>query len=147
MDILALNLYEGNEMIKKATILVMVLFIVRIQANIIMQPYLMGVTSNSVYVLVECSTTDPVTVNYGISTSYGMTATDELYSATLSPTYVHKIKLTGLLPDTIYHFQAIQLTSTSTDSYFKTAPLPGKSFRFAWEADMRTNVGIVNRQI
>jgi phosphodiesterase/alkaline phosphatase D-like protein len=104
-----------------------------------MQPYLMGVTSNSVYVLVECTTTNAVTVNYGLSTSYGMSATDQLYTATLNSTYVHKIKITGLLPDSVYHFQAVQLASTSSDSYFRTAPLPGKSFRFAWEADMRTN--------
>ena len=124
---------------KKATILVLFLFALNVQASISMQPYLMGVTSNSVYVLVECSTIDPVIVNYGFTTSYGMTATDELYTATLGSTYVHKIKLTGLSPDTVYHFQAVQLTFTSTDSYFRTAPLTGKSFRFAWEADMRTN--------
>ena len=126
-------------MLRKATVLVLLLFVLNVQASISMQPYLMGVTTNSVYVLVECSTTDPVTVKYGLTTSYGMTSTDEIYSATLSPTYVHKIKLAGLSPDTIYHFQAVQLTSTSTDSYFRTAPLSGKSFRFAWEADMRTN--------
>jgi hypothetical protein len=70
-----------------------------------------------------------------------MTASDELYSSTTaSPvTYVHKIKLTGLLPDTVYHYQAVQLTSTSSDYNFRTAPLAGSSFRFAWEADMRTN--------
>src|ERR1035437_911509 len=118
MYIFAFNLFKGNKMIKKATILVLFLFITSIQANISMQPYLMGVTSNSVYVLVECSTTDPVTVNYGFTTSYGMTATDELYSTTVSLTYVHKIRLTGLSPDTVYHFQAVQLTTTSTDSYF-----------------------------
>src|SRR5664279_3263598 len=127
-------------MMKKVTTLVLFLFVLSVNANISMQPYLMGVTTNSVYVLVECTTTDPVTVNYGLTTSYGMTATDELYSTTVSLTYVHKIKLIGLSPDTVYHFQAVQLTSTSTDSYFRTAPLPGKSFRFAWEADMRTNV-------
>jgi hypothetical protein len=124
---------------KKSVLLVLFLFVLNLQASISMQPYLMGVTSNSVYVLVECSTIDPVTVNYGFTTSYGMTATDELYTATLNSTYVHKIKLTGLSPDTVFHFQAVQLTSTLTDSYFRTAPLPGKSFRFAWEADMRTN--------
>ena len=124
----------------KATIFVLFLFAFNLHASISMQPYLMGVTSNSVYVLVECSTTDPVTINYGLTTSYGMAATDELYTATLGATYVHKIKLTGLSPDMVYHYQAVQLTSTSTDSYFRTAPPAGKSFRFAWEADMRTNV-------
>jgi hypothetical protein len=124
---------------KKTVLLILFLFVLNLHADISMQPYLMGVTSNSVYILVECSSIDPVTVNFGFTTSYGMTATDELYSATTNLTYVHKIKLTNLLPDTIYHFKAVQLTSSSTDSYFRTAPLPGKSFRFAWEADMRTN--------
>ena len=126
---------------KRATILVLFIFINNVYASISMQPYLMGVTSNSVYVLVECTTTNAVTINYGFTNSYGMTATDELYTATSNSTYVHKIKLTGLSPDTIYHFQAVQLTSTSSDSYFRTAPRPGKSFRFAWEADMRTGTG------
>src|ERR1035437_10575507 len=123
MYIFAFNLFKGNKMIKKATILVLFLFITSIQANISMQPYLMGVTTNSVYVLVECSTTDPVTINYGSTTAYGMTATDELYTATAaSPvTYVHKIKLTGLLPDNVYHYQAVQLSSTSSDYNFRTA--------------------------
>jgi hypothetical protein len=126
---------------QKAFTLSLFLFIINLHANITMQPYLMGVTTNSVYVLVECSTIDPVTVNYGLTTSYGNSAVDELYSATTaSPvTYVHKIKLTGLLPNNIYHYQAIQLTSTSSDYNFRTAPPVGSSFRFAWEADMRTN--------
>lgn len=119
----------------------LLIFTITIRSNIVMSPYLMGVTTNSVYVLVECTTTDQVTVQYGLTTSYGMSAVTELYSATLaSPvTYVHKIKLTGLSADSVYHFKATQLTTSSTDSYFRSAPLPGKSFRFCWEADMRTN--------
>ena len=138
-DIVAQFILRNLKM-AKATILVLFLFAFNLHASISMQPYLMGVTSNSVYVLVECSTTDPVTVNYGLTTSYGMTSTDELYTATLGATYVHKIKLTGLSPDAVYHYQAVQLATPSADSYFRTAPLPGASFRFAWEADMRTNV-------
>jgi hypothetical protein len=125
--------------VSKTILLLLSLITLNLHAGISMQPYLMGVTSNSVYVLVECTTTNTVTVNYGFSTLYGMSATSQFYTATLNSTYVHKIKLTGLLPDSVYHFQAVQLTSTSSDSYFRTAPLPGKSFRFAWEADMRTN--------
>ncbi len=124
-------------------LVILIVCVTNLRANILMQPYLMGVTTSQVYVLVECSTTDPVTVKYGLTTSYGSFATDELYTATSgsSPlTYVHKILLVGLTPGTVYHYQAIQLTSTSNDYYFITAPLSGSSFRFAWEADMRTNV-------
>jgi len=126
---------------KKIYIFILIFIAFNLHAAISMQPYLMGVTFNSVYVLVECSTTDAVTINYGLTTSYGSTATDELYTATAaSPvTYVHKIKLSGLSEGTVYHYQAVQLTSTSSDYYFQTAPPVGSSFRFAWEADMRTN--------
>ena len=40
-----------------------------------MKPYLQGVTTNSVYVLLECTTTDTVTVQWGPTTSYGSSAT------------------------------------------------------------------------
>jgi predicted phosphodiesterase len=124
---------------RKLFTIVLLLYVFNLHAAITMQPYLMGVTSNSVYVLVECSTTDPVTVKYGLTTSYGSTATEELYSTTLSSTYVHKIKLTGLSAGTVYHYQAVQLTLSSSDYNFTTAPVKGNSFRFCWEADMRTN--------
>ena len=115
--------------------------VINLHATISMQPYLMGVQATSVYVLVECSTTAAVTVNYGLTTSYGSTATDETYTATTaSPvTYVHKIKLTGLAAGTVYHYQAVQGTSTSADYNFKSAPAVGSSFRFAFQADERTN--------
>ena len=43
-------------------------------ASIINRPYLQAVTQNSIYVLVECTTSDTVLVEYGCTGSYGFTA-------------------------------------------------------------------------
>jgi predicted phosphodiesterase len=113
-------------------------------AAIKMTPYLQAVTSNSIYVLAECDSTSTVRVDYGTTTSYGSSATTESTTATTaSPvTYVHNIKLTGLQPNTLYHYKVTQGTSSSADSTFRTAVLPGTGFRFAWLADFRTNTSI-----
>jgi len=63
-----------------------------------MKPYLQAVTTHSIWVMVECTTRDTVTVDYGSTSSYGSNAKTLIISATTaSPvTYVHKVKLTGL---------------------------------------------------
>jgi hypothetical protein len=109
-------------------------------ATMKMTPYLQGVTTNSIYVLVECDTTSAVTVDYGTTTAYGSTATTESTQATTaSPvTYVHNVKLTGLLPNTLYHYRASQGGTPTLDATFTTAVDPGTNFRFAFMADCRT---------
>lgn len=111
-----------------------------VHGEIIMKPYLQAVTTNSVYVLVECSTRDTVIVNYGLTSSYGSNAKSLIISTTAASTdtYVHKIKLTGLSPDTRYYYKAMQGLSESKGSYFHSAVKPGTKFRFAWMADCRT---------
>lgn len=117
----------------------MVLFSVTTFANTVMQPYLCGVTTNSVWVLSECNSTATATVDFGTTTSYGSTATTSSTEATNGSTYVHNIKLTGLAANTTYHYRVRQGTSTSADYSFKTAPNAGTSFRFAYTADYRSN--------
>jgi predicted phosphodiesterase len=108
--------------------------------EIIMKPYLQAVTTNSVWVMVECSTKDTVIVNYGSTSSYGSNAKTWVISATTaSPvTYIHKIKLTGLSPDTKYFYETRQDKSLKEGASFHTAVNPGTNFRFAWMADCRT---------
>ena len=109
-----------------------------------MKPYLQAVTTNSVWVMVECSTMDSVTVDYGPTSSYGSKAKTEVISATAAShvTYIHKIKLTDLSPDTRYFYEARQGTSVSQGASFKSAVNPGTNFRFTWMADMRTGVEV-----
>ena len=109
-----------------------------------MTPYLQAVTTASVYVLVECSSNDTVTVNYGLTNTYGMTACTEIIALTsASPsTFVHKIKLKGLSSNTTYFYKAKQGPSEVPGARFHTAVEPGTTFRFGWMADFRTGVNV-----
>ena len=108
----------------------------------LMPPYLQAVTTNSIYVLVESSSSNPVTVEYGPTARYGKSARTESIESTTNSTHVHNVKLTGLEPNTVYHYRAHQEGTTSADASFRTAVLPGTSFRFSWMADCRTGAAI-----
>jgi hypothetical protein len=119
--------------------IILLFFSLQSYSTIIMSPYLQAVTINSIYVCVECSTADTVTVNYGLTSGFGLTAKTSLISTTGGSTYVHKIKLINLTANTLYYYQAVQGTSTSTMSSFHSAVLPGTNFRFLAFGDCRTN--------
>jgi len=127
-------------------VLVLVALSLHAQAAMKMTPYLQAVTTNSIYVMVECDSTTAATVQYGPTTLYGSTATTESYLATnASPvTYVHRVKLTGLSANTQYHYRASHGGAWSSDSTFYTAVQPGTPFRFAAYADTRTQTSIHN---
>lgn len=108
----------------------------------LMPPYLQAVTPHSIYVLVESSWSQPVTVEYGETTTYDRSAQTESREQTTEGTYVHNIQLSGLDPNTTYHYRARQGGDVSADASFRTAPNPGTPFRFAWLADFRTNVSV-----
>ena len=67
-------------------------------ANMLMTPYLQAVSTSSIYVLVECDTSDIATVEYGTTTIMGSFAVTESTESTTNSTYVHNVKLTGLFP-------------------------------------------------
>jgi predicted phosphodiesterase len=114
------------------------------QAKILMTPYLQSVTTNSVYVLVECDSRDTVWVDFGRTANYGRTAATTFIEHTTSkvPTFIHKIRLTGLLANSACYYQARQGTSHCDGSVFHTAVQPGTSFRMLFMADFRTNTSI-----
>ena len=104
-------------------------------------PYLQAVTASSVYVLVECDTTDPVTVEYGLTTAYGNKAITQSIETTEAkvPTHVHNVKLTGLRPNTTYHYRAALGGVKTADYTFGTAVEPGTNYRFVCMGDFRSN--------
>lgn len=128
------------------------------QGRLLSGPYLQAVTADSIYVLVERHSKNPVTVEYGEDAFYGNTAATESVEATTAEpaTYVHNVKLTGLKPDTLYHYRVrqdddsgalqdgagAQRGGSGSDYTFTTAVEPGTSFRFAWAADFRTGTGV-----
>ena len=132
---------------KKFLLPFILLFITSISfADIVMQPYLQAVSTNSIYVLVEATTSDTVTVNYGLTISYGSIAKTESYLATdNSPvTYVHRIRLFNLQANTHYYYNAVHGSSTSSGSSFWTAVLSGTNYKFAWMADCRSGASVHN---
>lgn len=106
--------------------------------SLLLTPYLQGVTTSSIYVLVESASADTLAVEYGTTSSYGSRARTESTEQTSERTFVHNVKLRGLSPNTVYHYRAILADTASEDASFRTAPNPGTSFRFAWMADVRS---------
>lgn len=109
----------------------------RAQGNILMPPYLQAVTTAGIYVLVESTVGDTVIVDYG-SSGYTSSATTESVEQTDQQTFVHNVRLTGLAPNSLYHYRARQGADSTVDATFRTAVEPGTPFRFAWMADSRT---------
>ncbi|MBW7998522.1 MAG: hypothetical protein FVQ81_18500, partial [Candidatus Glassbacteria bacterium] len=102
-------------------------------------PWLAGVTTNSVYVCLEVDTTANATVDYGLTTAYGSSAVTESTDATSIGTYVHNVRLTGLLPNTVYNYQVTHGTSVSDNYTFRTAPEPGTPAHFGYAGDSRSD--------
>ena len=107
-------------------------------------PWLAGVTTNSVYVSMETTNTSTATVDFGLTSSYDNSASTENYQSTGGGSYVHNIKMTGLAPDTEYHYKVTQDGTNSADYTFRTAPLPGTAAHWGFAADSRTNTGTHN---
>ena len=102
-------------------------------------PWLAGVTDSSVYVCLEATDTTPAVVDFGLTTAYGSQASTESTQPTDLGYSVHNIKLTGLLPNTQYHYRVTQGASVSDDYTFWTAPQAGTSARWGFAADCRSN--------
>jgi predicted phosphodiesterase len=132
---------------KKIFTILLLSIVVSSQARILMTPYLQSVTTNSIYVMVECDSRDTVWVDYGRTAAYGHSATTSIIVSPIAkvPTFIHKIQLTGLNPNSAYYYQARQGSSQSDGSSFHTAVEPGTSFRLAFMADFRTNTSVHDR--
>lgn len=114
--------------------------------SVVCGPMLQGASTSNIYVLVECTlgVASPMTVNYGTTTAYGGSASSSSTKSTsASPvTYVHRIKLTGLQPNTLYHYQLINQGASPTDYTFRTLANSGTPFRWIWSADYRTGIAV-----
>ena len=105
-----------------------------------MTPYLQALSSNSVFVCVECSTADTVTVNYGTTTGFGLSSKSLFIVPTSGgSTFIHKINLINLTANTVFYYQAVQGPSTSTTTSFRSGVLQGTGFRFCVMGDCRSN--------
>ncbi len=127
----------------------MFLGLMQTYATVVRGPMLQGASTSNIYVLAECTvnSSSPMTVTYGTITSSGSTnSTASTKSTSASPiTYIHSIKLTGLQPNTLYHYQLTGQGLSSSDYTFRTLVNPGTAFRWAWSCDFRNGTAVHNQ--
>lgn len=97
------------------------------------------------------STAYSPTVRYGLTAAYELgSVVGNSHALTSSTGFYHGVELTGLLPDTTYHYQAGNPSAGwSADHTFKTAPSGGAPFVFAAYGDqgVTTDAGVTARRV
>jgi hypothetical protein len=94
-----------------------------VSAAVVVGPWLAGDGTTNVDVLVECDSAAAMTVSYGLGTSYGGSAvTTASYPATNGPDVIQRIKLTGLQPNSTYHYRLSGQGAGPADYTLKTGP-------------------------
>ena len=115
---------------KKITTLLFLMLIFNICFSQI-NPYLQCETPTSMYVCWKTSSGTESTVNYGLTSSLGSTASGSCQSLTdagyTGGYYYHSTNLNGLQPNTRYYYQVKTGTTTSATFHFKTPPAKGQA--------------------
>jgi hypothetical protein len=96
----------------------------RAHAALVAGPWLEGDKTTNIAVLVECDSAAAMTVNYGTTTNYGMSATTSVcWTNTRNGSdFIHRIRLTGLQTNTLYHYQLAGQGVSIEDYDFATMP-------------------------
>jgi hypothetical protein len=102
----------------------MFLGLARADAAVIVGPWLEGDTTTNVDVLVECDSAAPMTVNYGITTNYGLSGTTSVCwtNPETAADFIHRIRLVGLETNTLYHYALAGQGAAAADYNFATMP-------------------------
>jgi hypothetical protein len=114
-----------------------------LDANAAKGTWIEAVTQTAACIMMEAdgaNCTTAATVHYGTTSAYGSTATTTSQETPASTTNVkiHNIQLTGLAPNTLYHYSVQQgATGWTADQTFYTAAPIGVGYTFAWQADTR----------
>jgi hypothetical protein len=123
---------------------------VQVQGAVIVGPWLEGDTTTNVDVLVECDSATPMNVSYGTTTNYGMTASTSVCwtNPNNGADFIHRIKLTGLQTNTLYHYQLAGQRASVADFNFATMPatnlVTGVTLADVPMAVSNTVVGVAN---
>ncbi|MBM3315319.1 hypothetical protein FJY71_05700, partial [candidate division WOR-3 bacterium] len=87
-------------------------------------PYLQDLRDSTVVVRWQTAAEQTGTVQYGLTTGYGLGVTQP------APSVDHELTLTGLGPDTVYHYRVVTGPDTSADAAFRSMAGPSSRFRF-----------------
>ena len=91
----------------------------------IVGPWLEGDSTTNVDVLVECDSAASVTVNYGATTNYGLSASTSVCwtNTHQGADFIHRVTLPGLQANLVYHYQLAGQGGSAVDCNFATMPL------------------------
>jgi hypothetical protein len=94
------------------------------RAAVIVGPWLAGDTTTNVDVLVECDSASAMTVNYGTTTNFGMSAATSCCwtNSRSASDFIHRITLTGLQSNAVYHYRLAGQGVAAADYDFATMP-------------------------
>jgi len=105
-------------------------------------PFLQSATPTDIWVVWETDQGEESRVDYGVTPALGNTSTGVSIPSQGSAR-IHQTQLTGLVPDTTYHYQVITDTCLSDVFRFRTAALAESeaSFRFVAYSDSQADSG------
>jgi len=109
--------------------------------QIIKGPYLQHVTQTSIVVMWQTDAPSDSALDYGPGPDYGSIASGPAGAT------IHEITLTGLAPDTAYHYRVRSGDVRSADATLRTAVRPGTPFRFAVYGDSRSDPAAHHRVV
>jgi len=135
-------------MLKKISIIAFFIISFALNAKILMQPYLQAVSMNDIFVMVETDSKQNVEITYWDNENQQMTKTSRFYLQTtaINPiTYVHRINLDNLKPETKYSYKAKQEDSESKIYQFNSACINGASYLVGVAGDNRSNPKIFGK--
>lgn len=104
-------------------------------------PYLQTPTPTSMYVSWHSNQTSSTTVQYGTTSSLGLSQSGSVEN--ISSKNWHTVKLTGLTPDTEYFYKCISNTDVSEVYKFRTPPAvagTNRHLRYILVGDSRTDI-------
>jgi PKD repeat protein/predicted phosphodiesterase len=104
-------------------------------------PYLQTPTPTSIYINWHSALTGSTRVDYGTSEALGQTQTGS--SEDISGKKWHTVKLSGLMPETVYYYKCVSETQESEIYNFKTPSseiLENQHLRFLLLGDSRTDI-------
>jgi predicted phosphodiesterase len=119
-----------------------------VKAEIILQPYLQAMTPTSAYLLIESDSQSEIRVLYGKDENTSMFHNTNYFIKTTSktPTYVHRIELDRLEPNTKYFYRVLQEgMDTPLESF--TTPAENEHIKVAVAGDSRSNPKIWKKTI
>ncbi|MCX5772730.1 MAG: hypothetical protein NTZ09_21005 [Candidatus Hydrogenedentes bacterium] len=95
------------------------------------KPYLNNITPDGVTIMWETGAVTDGAIDYGVPGAPPSSATET------QPSKIHKIRITGLMPDTVYAYKVRSGPEDTFEATFKTAPTDQRPIAFAVIGDSR----------